>query len=180
MSHAYSGDTSPPPQTDDEEMRARAAAAATERAPRRTAKRDANAMTISAFNADGSPAGTFDARELPSPVFSAMALEGAWAFMRAAENPEIGWQNLKVGKLPKQRNGEKAPKKVSLWRQAVAHALVEKTRKTDSPYTLETALDRTRMMTREDLIPNKSHPLVVKHFHRLSGTSTPDTLEALI
>jgi hypothetical protein len=179
MSAALNEDPPTPP--DENEVLERARAAITERAPKRFAKRDAATMTISAFNADGSPAGTFDAHELSQTIMNAMALDGAWAFIRGAPTPEEGWVNLKAGKLPKQRYGEKAPRQLSLWKQATAHALVERTRKSDSPYTLETALDRVRELTRDELVKNKSHPLVVKHYHKLAGTTAQaDTLDSLI
>ena len=147
------------------------------RAPRRAAKLDHQAMTITTPDENGASIYHVDA--LPEPVKRYLMMTGAWTFMRMANDPDAAFARLQSGSLPKQR-GEKAPKKPNAWRLAIAHAMVEDTKKSDDPLTLDRALERARAVDRSALVKAKVHPLVIKHFHRLNNNAGVPSLSALI
>jgi len=148
------------------------------RAPRRNAKLDHATLTITTPDENG--ASTYHVDALPEPVKRWATMQGVWTFMRMSDDPDAAFARLQSGNLPKQRTGEKKPPKPNTWRLAMAHAMVEKTRKSDSPMTLDAALDRVRATSRADLVKAKLAPLVIKHFHRLNGSDPDQSLAALI
>ena len=147
------------------------------RAPRRAAKLDHQAMTITTPDENGASIYHVDA--LPEPVKRYLMMTGAWTFMRMANDPDAAFARLQSGSLPKQR-GEKAPKKPNAWRLAYAHALVDETKKSENPLTLDAATEMARKLSRPALASAKAHSLVVKHFNRLNPSAGVPSLAALI
>jgi hypothetical protein len=90
-------------------------------------------------------------------------------FLSLSESPDAAFARLVAGDLPRQRTGEKSPKKPDTWRQAYAHALVEGTKKSDAPLTFDEATERARALDRSSLASAKLHPRVLHHYHRLNG-----------
>jgi hypothetical protein len=137
------------------------------RAPRRVARLDLAARTITVPDENGDS--TYDVGALPVVARDWCVMQGAWNFMRVSKNPDATFARLVAGDLPRQRTGEKAPKKPDTWRLAYAHALVEGTKKTDAPLTFDEATERARALDRSSLASAKLHPRVLHHYHRLNG-----------
>lgn len=150
-----------------------------QRADRRTAKLDTATMTITTFEADGTETGQFAITDMPRATIDYCVLAGAWALMRGSDDPAAGYARLKAADLPKPRGGERAVK-LDPWRVAIAHALVEHTKKSETPLSLDAATAKAGGFNRAQLLAAKKDPVVVKHFHRLAGTSASASVLALI
>jgi hypothetical protein len=80
------------------------------------------------------------------------------------------------GELPLRKP---AVKGLDDWRMAIAHAIVEQTKKTATPVLLDAAKVQAAAVTRAQLAAAKGDPTVVKHWRRLTGAPTASVLEML-
>jgi hypothetical protein len=141
------------------------------RAPRRVAKLDHATLTITTPDENG--ASTYHVGALPEAARQWAMMQGVWTFMRMADDPDAAFARLQSGNIPRPRSGEKPPKKPNAWRLAYAHALVEETKKSENPLTIDAATETARKLSLPALKSAKVHPLVIKHFHRLNGSTAP-------
>lgn len=148
------------------------------KAPRRQARFDLAAQTVTLLNDNGEPAQVFDAKRLPANAQAYALLAGMWTFIRSHEDLDAAYDRLVQGDVPMPRE-PKGPA-LSPWRKAIANALVEATKKTDTPLTPEQADARAATLDRVQLAKAKTDPLVVKHYQKLTGGKDSNPLLALI
>lgn len=146
---------------------------------RRRARLDVASMTVTPI-ADGVIGSSYEIGKLPENVYAHCALIGAWFLMRqlGKDDPGAGYAKLLAGELPERR--EAAGRKVSPWKQSIANALAEATKKSDAPLTPEAALEKVGTFDRARLAQARREPLVVKHYQRLTGATANGGLLNLI
>lgn len=112
--------------------------------------------------------------DLSSDVVRHLALVGLRHTLVAGR---VTFEELLSGTVSHRRTA--ATKAPPPWREAIAAAIVEKTKKSAAPVDLETARSHVAAMTREQRDQMRGDPIVAKHFQRLaSGGVSP--LDALL
>lgn len=114
----------------------------------------------------------FDISLIPDAVLLQMQFLGIWTFIRSSDDLAGNFDKLVKGELPE--TAEKT-EKLSPWKLAAAHALVDETKDTENPMTLEQAIPFVRNMDRKAIEIARKNPAVV-HFHG-QLTKKPDAPE---
>jgi hypothetical protein len=138
--------------------------------PRAKSTFDLSAMTLGITWADGTSS-SFDATKLPEPSKNFLLLRGMSYYLRGQAKPDEAFAELISGTVPTRREAGEAARKPNPWRSAIAHALVEMTKKADNPLTLEAASAKADSLDRTQINDLKADPVVVKHYARLTGKS---------
>lgn len=142
-----------------------AAASAT---ARRRSVIDTATHTITVSEPDGTEIGTFSAAGLSQAAKDHFALAGMWGYLRGQPDVAAAHKRLVEGHVPAPRQASAEPK-LSDWRQAIAMALVEATKKAPEPLTLDQAKAKAAAISRDNLIKAKTDPVVVKYFNKITG-----------
>jgi hypothetical protein len=108
----------------------------------------------------------YETNALPEKTKTFLALDGLRKRLISADNREQAFRDLLGGKIPTKTP---AAAKISPWHQAIAAALVEDTKKSAEPLTIESAMAEVRNMDRATQIAARQEPTVVKHYRRLTG-----------
>jgi hypothetical protein len=111
---------------------------------------------------------TYSTAGLSDTVQAHLALLGLRRVVATAKDPAAAYARLQAGQTPGQR-GPGKPKEMNPWRLAYAHAKVEATKRTDAPLSLDDAKAAAAALPRDKLVEIKTHPLVVKHYAKLTG-----------
>jgi len=126
----------------------------------------AGAVTVQ----DGDSVRTHSLDGIPEPVRTHLALMGLHVATHRSIDAAETVRRMQAGQIPGRASAQ--PKvELSDWRLAYAHAKVEQTKKLDSPLSLDDAKAVAKALTREQLGDIKKHPLVVKHYNKLTGAS---------
>lgn len=153
------------PDTSSEPSPVAAAAAA-----RRRSVIDAAQHTVTVSEPDGTEIGTFSTAGLAQAAKDHFALAGMWGYLRGQPDVAAAHKKLVEGHVPAPRQASAEPK-LSDWRQAIALALVEATKKAPEPLTLDQAKAKAAAVSRDNLTKAKTDPVVVKHYNKITGKS---------
>lgn len=97
--------------------------------------------------------------------------EIAKAFKRLVDGEKMGVRG----------SGKTATPKVDFWRQAIAHAFVESTKKAPAgQMTIEAAHEKAKGLDKDRVKKLKLDPVVVKHFNKLSGGTIGYSVSAML
>ena len=135
--------------------------------PRETTTITGSILTITL--PDGSVE-TYDAHAVHNDSAHALKMVGLRDAMRTSTDRPKTYAALQAGTF-----GVRAPagpKDLDPWRMAIAHAVVEETKKSDVPLTLDQAKEKAAAVTRDQLVVAKRSPLVVKHYAKLNPTES--------
>ena len=109
---------------------------------------------------------TFDAKVLPGNSLMYCSLIGLTLRLRSSKDADAAYAALLTGNTP---HREKGPKVLPLWREAAALTLVESTRKSDAPVSLEEARTKALALPKDKLAMAKLDPAVVRQYRKLTG-----------
>lgn len=110
---------------------------------------------------------TYAVSGLSPYIAEQLKLRGMALLLHRSSKPADTYAAFHAGRLTARE--PKPTKGPSHWRKAVALALVEHTKKSDAPLTLDAAQARADGLSRADLAASRRDPLVVKHHAKLSG-----------
>lgn len=114
---------------------------------------------------------SFNLAALPQSVIDHLFLVGFKLVVGRADDRTKMFKALEAGELTIRKPAGPKELKLSPWRLAIAHAMVEATKKTDAPLTLDAAKEKASALTKEQVAPAKTDALVVKHFNKLNGAA---------
>ena len=132
------------------------------KAPRGRVTIDLDSSTAT-YSIDGQPDVFAGLDTFPPQSVTWLALSSLGRLLSADATSVIA--DLRNGRTPMRGPGK--PKVPPVLHQAIALALVDLTRKTDAPMTIEAATAKVAAMTRQDRDKYESHPLVNKHLVKL-------------
>jgi hypothetical protein len=110
---------------------------------------------------------------LPENVVTYLALVGLDHKVRTGGRNT--YEKLKAGATQR----PSASNELDPWRLAIAHSIVEQTKKTATPVMLDAAKVQAEAVTRENLVEAKKRPLVVKHWRKLTNLPEAGVLDLL-
>ena len=113
---------------------------------------------------------TFDMTTLPPLAYAHVAAFGVSVLCGRADDPAREFARRVSGAAAAAK--PKAPPKVNYWRQAIALALVDATKKSESPLTLDAATISATGMTVAHVKEAKNDPKVVTHYRKLAGITS--------
>ena len=137
------------------------------RKARRTGRLNHATTSVTVTEGKGGAPREYDFSAMSSTVMHHLALVGAWNLFRMADDMDALHAELTAGRLPE---ASAAP---SVWRQAIAAAFVEATKKAASPLTREQADARVTNLTPTEFRQAKNDPAVIKHYMKLTGGKSP-------
>lgn len=135
--------------------------------PRRKWRYDPEARTVTMTEPSGSQS-TYPLATLPQASQDHIMQLGLVLFLGRASSPDETYDALTTGGGWTYR-GEAKPRVVSHWKQAVANALADFSKKAGTPLSADDASAKVNAMDRKDFNKLKSDASVVKHWRKLSG-----------
>jgi len=118
---------------------------------------------------------TYALDDLPQHVVTYLALVGLDYKVRIGKPDVFG--KLKGGAIKEKKTP--AIHELDPWRLAIAHSIVEQTKRTSSPVLLDAAKIQAAAVTRAKLVELKKHPAVVKQWRKLQGLTDASVLDVL-
>ena len=132
---------------------------------KRAAVYDMAAMTVT-LHGEGEPL-VLNALALGNDAARWAQLHGIAQHCMRSEDAQVAFGELVAGNVPEPRRT--ASKELDSWRMAYAHALVQETKKSPSPLTLDDAKELAGRLAREGLTKIKQNPVVVQMHHKHSA-----------
>lgn len=120
---------------------------------------------------------TYPLANLPAASLDHATSIGLILLLGRADNPDVAFEKLERGEF-RVAAEPKAPK-VNEWRLAIAHALVDATKKSDAPLTLDQAKERAAVLNVQQVGAQKTDLTVIKHYHKIRGTQPAGVMSLL-
>ena len=133
------------------------------KADRRKSTLDLVAKTLTITEADGVTSTTYEVASLPANVQTWLMLNKLGDVIRAGGS----YEGLAKGELPTRTVGK--PEAINPWRQALANALVDLTKKTPAPMSAADALAKSLSLTTAEVHGYKTDVSVVRHYNNIMG-----------
>lgn len=146
------------------------------RAPRRRGIVNGAAGTVMVLEQGNDAGPVFAVAGLPKVSLEYLVALGLWTVLGRAEDMRAAYAKLEAGDVPRYQPREL---KLSNWRLAIAHALVDVTKKTPDPLTLDAAKIVAAGLPADTVRAYKVDGVVIKHYNRLQGV-TPPGVAALV
>lgn len=110
-----------------------------------------------------------------------LAAFGASILLGRADDPVKEFERITSGEAAKRKEPKGKPVPVSFWRQAIALAYIDATKKAPSgQMTLEAATAKANGLDRTVMMRLKGDPAVIKHHNKLSGATTGYSVKSLL
>ena len=117
----------------------------------------------------------YDLSALSADTSRQLIGKGTAAYLtQAPDGHAEAYKRLKAGEYSNRKPA--APKVMDPWRQAIAHAAVEDTKKSDTPMSIEDAKAKAAALPIDEVKKRKTHAGVLKHYHKITGTAPVATL----
>lgn len=120
---------------------------------------------------------TFPLSSLPPASLDYVTQIGLKSLLINADNADTAFAELEAGKFP--QPGETKAPALPGWRQAIAAALVDATKKSETPLALADAQAKAAALEVAAVNGMKTDPAVIKFYHKLRGT-TPVGVASLL
>lgn len=150
--------------------------------PRRQWSHNADFSVIT-MTESGNPV-NFYPSELPAVAISYLTFIGLSTYLSRTDDVVRPMKRLQAGERLGERGkpgSDRAPKPVDMWRQAIALALVDATKKAPAgQMTHEVATSRAVAMDKDKVKAMKLDGAVVKHFNKLSGGTIGYSVAAVL
>lgn len=147
-------------------------------APRRKWRFASDTRILTMLEPNGSSS-TFPLSSLPPASLYYVTQIGLKSLLINADNADTAFAELEAGKFPQPSTATAKPKPVNEWRQAIAAALVDATKKSETPLALADAQAKAATLDVAAVNGMKTDPAVIKFYHRLRGT-TPVGVASLL
>lgn len=147
----------------------------TETKTRRTFSRDGGVVTMH----EGGVATVFVTSSLPTSSTEYLVYLGLTAFLSRSDDVTAQFKRLVDGEEMGKKGKPASAKAVDLWRQAIALAYVETTKKAPAgQMTLEVATAKAIGLDKDKVKRLKLDPAVVKHYNKIAGAEIGYSLAA--
>jgi hypothetical protein len=125
----------------------------------------------SVFDPTANETREFSLAALPNDVVKRLAFLGFSALVSKADDMEAAYNSLLEGKIGQRGNGTgvKKDRPLDFKRHAIALSIVDATKKTAEPLTIEQAIAKVRGFGAATVKAFMLNTTVIKHFNRLSG-----------
>ena len=123
----------------------------------------------------------FDMGTLPEKAYAHLAAFAVTILCGRVDDPAAEFARLVTGVAAERKPKSEPKPKVDFWRQAIALAFVDSTKKAPAgQMTIETATEKAKAIGKERLRELKLDPVVVKHFNKLTGGTKGYSVAALL
>jgi hypothetical protein len=109
----------------------------------------------------------FDLTKLPPNVVDHLSYIGFSVVVGRSKDRSATYASLVAGNITTRKPA--GPKKLSNWRQAIANAFVEATKKTLVPMSIDDAKAKAADLTADQVRNLKTDAVVIKHYNKLTG-----------
>ena len=129
---------------------------------------------------DGAKSEYFQLDTLPEASRAYLIYMGLTVLLSRTDKTTEAFQRLVDGNTGRKPGRVAAPKR-DFWREAIAHAFVETTKKApDGQMTIEVAHEKAKELHKDRVKQLKLDPIVVKHFNKLSGGTIGYSVSAML